>query len=109
MTDSIQKELAGKIATELTNLGFSLFKGIVYQIAPDYSPKNGELLLARLCSRSFHSVAFRLNPSLSVSHSMCLQRSTGRSALHWLPTKPLCRSTLIRTRSIGRTLYGRFT
>lgn len=44
MTDSIQKELAGKIATELTNLGFSLFKGIVYQIAPDYSPKNGELL-----------------------------------------------------------------
>lgn len=44
MTLSIQKELAEKIATELETLGFTLFKGIVYQKAPDYDPKKGVLL-----------------------------------------------------------------
>lgn len=44
MTASIQSELAQNIATALTVLGFTLFKGIVYQAAPDYDVACGELL-----------------------------------------------------------------
>jgi len=44
MTKSISKELAEKVAVELATLGFTLFKGLVYQIAPDYRPENGSLL-----------------------------------------------------------------
>lgn len=44
MTASIKSELAEKTADVLATLGFTLFKGIVYQAAPDYDPKNGDLL-----------------------------------------------------------------
>lgn len=44
MTVSITKEMAEKVAARLATIGFSLMKGIIFQIAPDYDPKAGELL-----------------------------------------------------------------
>lgn len=55
MTESITKELAGLIATELETLGFTLFKGIIFQIAPEYTTR-GELLAGQ-----------RLFPFISIS------------------------------------------
>jgi hypothetical protein len=44
MTAAIVEEMAAKVAIRLATIGFSLVKGIVYQIAPDYDPKSGTLL-----------------------------------------------------------------
>lgn len=41
---SINAELANKVAARIATVGFTLFKGIVYQKAPDYDPKQGTLL-----------------------------------------------------------------
>jgi len=68
MTDPIIKECASKVATRLATLGFSLVKGIVYQIAPDYDPKAGDLLQG--------TVGF---PFVSLSHVQAEQFIIGES------------------------------
>jgi len=68
MTDAIVKECAEKVAARLATLGFTLMKGIVWQIAPDYDPKAGELLEG--------AVGF---PFVSLSHVLAEQFIIGES------------------------------
>lgn len=44
MAEDVVDELAEIIGARLNQLGLTLIKGIVFQIAPDYDPKLGELL-----------------------------------------------------------------
>lgn len=57
MAEDVVDELAEIIGARLNQLGLTLIKGIVFQIAPDYDPKSGELL---------HGVA--MHPFVSITH-----------------------------------------
>ncbi len=67
-TDAISEELAEKVAARLATIGFSLMKGMIFQIAPDYDPKSGVLLAG--------AVGF---PFVSLSYVLAEQYIIGES------------------------------